>query len=257
LAAMVILGTLGLSAAAFVRRFSRNLTRMNVTVQSQGELRGPFIQGLERDILDIKQITDAQSGQIKFIMDSHRMKSYAPEQVTEPGYTRRTDPDDDNDELVIPNLENQQWKYGNDLDDDDDNNNNLLDVQCRYIYNAASRTLARYISEDQAPWSLSGTLKNVTTFQLTYFGSPNEVYGQGFDANDNGLIEATEMPGAPPAAATFSIAAAATAKLQKRNYITSIRLRLGHDANGDGKQDMLRDVELAPPLLPNKRKLRW
>ncbi|MBI4395928.1 MAG: hypothetical protein HY548_02450 [Elusimicrobia bacterium] len=262
---VIVIAVVAIPLAQFVSTSLRDVTRSNLNLQSQDDLRRAFIF-LERDVMELNEVTLSSSTLIEFRMDSTRSPAYNPQgDFDGDGILNLQDTDDDSDVTAIY-AGTSTWRGGYDHKDDDDDNDVQVDVACRY--ELTGKTLTRDFNYNGAGWNLNRDVvaQNVSTFQFTYLGSKTQdlgrlidlgadgVNGTGDAGENDGVITAREIDWVlPPTGGGNRSGSIDT--VDERRYINFIGIVIAQDRNQDGREDFRLETQLAPPILPVKRAL--
>jgi len=259
-----ILGILAVPMAMFISSTLKNVTRSNLQIKSQDDLRSAFDE-LERDFMEMNEVSISSQTTIQFTMDSYQNPGYNPNGDQDgDGIVNLKDSDDDNDVTTIMGS-TSAWRVGYDLKDDDEDNNGQIDVQCRYYLSGT--TLCRDFNYNGAGWGLNvrAVASSVSTLNFTYYGSKNEDLGRLIDlGNDgtastgdtgesDGIITAREIDWVQ-AGTGHGNRSGSINTADERKYIVSIYVLIAQDLNKDGREDFRMETQIAPPLLPVKRR---
>lgn len=203
------------------------------------------ITHLQRDLNEMNEILEVGQSSITFLMDSHRLPSYAPDVLVRGLPARfQVDQDGDADQLAL-SAANLRF-VGNDLDDDDDDGDGKIDVQCRYALE--NRILRRWFNFNEAGWTefpINQTPSiTVKSLQIAPFGTKALPSTAALDTNGDGLIDTGEIAiqeGDPLAIDTPKELAA----------IALLRIEISLDQKNVTTASTL---QVMPPLLLAKRK---
>lgn len=247
---MIATALMALIAVAFAS-FLRYATRAAVTEGHLARGQEAAREGLEKmelALVHANEITIASATLVEFITDIDQSPFWDPNAIGAGGIPAYRNPDVDGDAAVIQ-PSSAAWRSGFNLTDDDDDNDGNIDVVQR-IY-LSSGAVYRDMNLNGAGWGRRVTrlLADVSTFTLTYWGSKANLLGKSIDTNGDGVISASEMDCDPNGGGNCN----GVLDLQvERNYITTIRVDLGVDADRDGKTDYSIETDVYPPLLPLK-----
>lgn len=259
-----ILGILAVPMAKFLHGSLKSVTRSNLQISSQDKLR-IGLDHIERDFMEMNEVTVSSATFIEFRMDSYRLPTYVETgDMDGDGLTNEIDADDDNDVTSIVSA-TAAWTVGYDHKDDDDGNNGQIDVQCRYYL--AGKDLVRDFNYNGAGWGANTKIiaTNISSFTITYYGSKSEDLGQfidlGNDGNgatgdtgeNDGIISPREIDWVQPATGHGNRSGRIDTANERR-YIVSLHLYIAQDLNGDGTNDFKLETQLLPPLLTVKRR---
>jgi prepilin-type N-terminal cleavage/methylation domain-containing protein len=246
--ATALLAVIAVCFAAFLKYVLKTAIVETNRAQGQESVR-QGLSSLELALIHANEITIASGTMVEFITDIDRSPNWNPNALDCNGtpYFRSADMDCDAATISTPA---NAWKSGFNLSDDDDDNDGNVDVKERiYLSNGA---IYHDMSLNGAPWGgrVTKLLANVSTFTLTYWGNKaNQGLGSNIDMNGDGTISAHEMDCAPGGGGNCN----GILDLQvERNYITSIQIGVGVDANHDGKTEYAVQTDVYPPFLPLK-----
>lgn len=256
--AIVIIGILSVPIARYISVFLKGL--VSTSAQSRGE--DLILQArvdLERDFKDMNEVVLGDSVLLQFYVDSNRLPTYDPNGDND-GDTiiNRLDPDDDGDGLSVlslardlRNIPAAGWRAGLDNDDDDDNNDTQRDVLCEYSWTPGGREIRRRFRFNGGAWTHYETvLPNVTNLNFSYFGSiSQEGLPTGADSDGNGMLDQNELESLDEVADGLPLNT-----YGERRWVTLIRIELTVQPNPAVPQTIPMRIEIAPILMPYKRK---
>lgn len=221
------------------------------------------LRSIERDLYGANQVTVASATLIEFVCDIDRSPDYdGSADADSDGVPNERDGDMDGDaQLIAPAA--AQWRHGFNLKDDDEDGDGRVDMRVRYY--VSGRSLARDVSINEEAWGrrVREAARGVSSLTFSYFGNKAAELGKLLDrgadglagtsdpGENDGVIDQAEMDrvAAPAGAGNRSGALDTDAE---RRYVTSVRISLAVDSNGDGRPDGRLLTEVQPPLLPLK-----
>ena len=243
--ATAVTAILVVAFSGFLASVMRTATTEVNQTQAQEQARLGLMR-LEENLVHANEIQIASATFVQYIVDLDQSPDYDPNgDLNGDGVPNYRDPDRDGDaSLLLPAT--AQWQAGFDLKDDDEDGDGKIDVREQLYFKNGALWFDK--SVDEAPWGgryLKKIAAHVSTFTFTYYGNKANPLGASIDGDNDGVISATEIDAAGNASGVLDTAA-------EMRYLTSARISLGVDWNGDGKSEFRTETDVYPPLLPLK-----
>lgn len=246
--AMALLAVIAVAFSAFLKYVLKTAVSQTSAAEGQEAAR-QGLQKIELALVHANEVTIASGTLVEFVADIDQSPLWDRNGDADgDGVPNWKDADTDADAQEIQ-PSSAAWRSGFNLTDDDEDGDGQIDVKRRlYLQNSALWLDAGVNGE---PWGGRATkvLADVSTFTLSYWGNKGNLLGKNIDTSGDGIISSGEMDCAPAGGGNCN---GVLDLAVERQFITTIRLSVGIDANHDGKTDYKVETDVYPPLLPLK-----